>query len=213
MRKRQLCLPLLHEQGVLWQGYEADDLTIVLPNSSAALAAALSMREAIDAFNASLGESEQHFRIDLSCIAVHSGTPVLADKNRLYGPVFEVRAPFAAALSAFDPRPLSPIPPLLRSPQSKKPCRSCRTPQVAYELAELTGDSNTILITDRVKGEIDEAALTILPTRFVNEKVPNAFFAVSRAGPPPVPPSTLLVPSDDTTFLSSSLAKLARRFA
>ena len=89
MRLRQFSLPILHTHGVLWQGFEADNLICVMPNGSSAAMAACSIREACSAHNASLAPGREHFQIQLSCIGIHVGT-VLADRLRLYGQVFEI---------------------------------------------------------------------------------------------------------------------------
>ena len=81
MRKRQLCLPILHDRGALFIGTEADNLIVILPDATSAVSAAVAMREAISRHNAALSAERSHFAIKLNGIGIHCGGPVVLDRS------------------------------------------------------------------------------------------------------------------------------------
>eukprot|EP00933_Yihiella_yeosuensis_P034897 TRINITY_DN2839_c0_g2_i2.p1 TRINITY_DN2839_c0_g2~~TRINITY_DN2839_c0_g2_i2.p1 ORF type:complete len:774 (+),score=239.75 TRINITY_DN2839_c0_g2_i2:107-2428(+) len=80
-RKRQICLPILKHRGALRICTEADNLLVIFPDLVQAGKAAVEMQAAIAAYNASLDEWREHFKIRLNGIGVDCGKGIIIDKS------------------------------------------------------------------------------------------------------------------------------------
>lgn len=81
-RKRQLCLPIAKKHGAVHVTTEADNLIIVFEKALSAAKASVEMQKTIFAFNDSLTEDRQHFKIKLNGIGVHcSGSGLIVDSH------------------------------------------------------------------------------------------------------------------------------------
>lgn len=88
VRKRQLCLPILHRHGALFIGTEADNFIVVLPSAVAGAKAANEMQRVINHYNASLPLEREHFKIILNGIGLDCGVGVAVDRDdKLHGEV------------------------------------------------------------------------------------------------------------------------------
>eukprot|EP00931_Biecheleriopsis_adriatica_P086702 TRINITY_DN61314_c0_g1_i1.p1 TRINITY_DN61314_c0_g1~~TRINITY_DN61314_c0_g1_i1.p1 ORF type:complete len:459 (+),score=76.86 TRINITY_DN61314_c0_g1_i1:25-1401(+) len=81
IRKRQICLPILHKRGCKHIATEADNLIVAFPDVSEAVKAALDMRDHIMQHNSSLTEDRSHFTIKLNGIGIHCGEALTVDHH------------------------------------------------------------------------------------------------------------------------------------
>ena len=88
VRKRQLCLPILHRHGALFISTEADNFIVVMPSAVAGAKAANEMQSVIFAYNESLPPEREHFKIILNGIGLDCGVGVAVDReDKLHGEV------------------------------------------------------------------------------------------------------------------------------
>ncbi|CAJ1384352.1 unnamed protein product [Effrenium voratum] len=77
IRKRQLCLPILHRYKAAHITTEADNLIVAFPSACDAAHAALELRAAIQKTNATLEEAKAHFAIQLNGVGIHCGVGLM----------------------------------------------------------------------------------------------------------------------------------------
>ena len=88
IRKRQLCLPILHKYGALFISTEADNFIVVMPSAVAGAKAANEMQNVIFEYNQTLPPEREHFKIILNGIGLDCGIGVVADReDKLHGEV------------------------------------------------------------------------------------------------------------------------------
>jgi class 3 adenylate cyclase len=88
IRKRQLCLPILHKYGALFISTEADNFIVVMPSAVAGAKAANEMQSVIFKYNSTLPPEREHFKIILNGIGLDCGIGVAIDRDdKLHGEV------------------------------------------------------------------------------------------------------------------------------
>ena len=88
VRKRQLCLPILHKHGALFISTEADNFIVIMPSAVAGAKAANEMQSVIFQYNESLPPERDHFKIILNGIGLDCGIGVAVDRDdKLHGEV------------------------------------------------------------------------------------------------------------------------------
>lgn len=82
VRKRQLCLPIIHRYGAVHVGTEADNLILVFLDAKNAAKAAVAIRHVIRVYNESLdAEQKPPLHISLNGIGVHCAPGLVIDRE------------------------------------------------------------------------------------------------------------------------------------
>jgi len=89
VRKRQLCLPILHRHGVAHVGTEADNLIAVFRDAVSATKAAVEMLLTIAAHNSEIPKERAHFRVPLNGVGIHCAKGLFVDtEGGLHGEAY-----------------------------------------------------------------------------------------------------------------------------
>jgi class 3 adenylate cyclase len=91
VRMRQLCLPILHRRGAMYITTEADNFLVIFPSVLQATLAGLEMQAVIKAYEESLDQDRNKFKIRLNGVGIHCGKGVVIDKQgKLHGDVANI---------------------------------------------------------------------------------------------------------------------------
>ena len=88
LRMRQLCLPILHRHNAVYITTEADNFICIFEDALEATMAALEMQAVIKAYQTSLSQDRDHFKIKLNGVGIDFGYGVVVDnEGKLHGKV------------------------------------------------------------------------------------------------------------------------------